>query len=121
MIWSISTLATGLVHGFVALLALRVLLGVGESVAFPCASKVFASSVKVEHLGVANGVLGFGYLVGPAVGTLLGGYLMSIYGWRPVFILFGALSLLWLWPWSKVKVALAPKAGVIDRDVPRSG
>ena len=121
VIWSISTLATGLVHGFVALLALRVLLGVGESVAFPCASKVFASSVKVEHLGVANGVLGFGYLVGPAVGTLLGGYLMSIYGWRPVFILFGALSLLWLWPWSKVKVALSPKAGVIDRDVPPFG
>jgi MFS family permease len=117
-IWAVATLATGLVHGFVALLLLRLLLGVGESVAFPCASKIFASAVEVQHLGVANGVLGFGYLVGPAVGTLLGGYLMSLYGWRPVFILFGGLSLLWLLPWRKVKVALEPKGQAADLDVP---
>ena len=118
IIWSLSTLGTGLVHGFTALLVLRILLGVGESVSFPCASKVFANAIPVERLGVANGVLGFGYLVGPAVGTLLGGYLMSVYGWRPVFILFGALSLLWLWPWRKVKVALSPKGGIVDKDAP---
>ena len=99
VLWSVATLATGLVEGFAALLALRVLLGVGESVVFPCASKVLATSVSVQHLGLANGVFGFGYLVGPAVGTLLGGFLMSAWGWRPVFVLFGSLSLLWLWPW----------------------
>ena len=121
-IWSIATLTTGLVGGFAALLLLRVLRGVGESVAFPCASQVLAKSVEVQHLGVANGVLGFGYLVGPAVGTLLGGSLMSLYGWRPVFILFGALSLLWLWPWSKVKVVLSPKKGhAVDEDLPSFG
>ncbi|MGB7739496.1 MAG: MFS transporter [Steroidobacteraceae bacterium] len=118
IIWSLSTLGTGLVHGFTALLVLRILLGVGESVSFPCASKVFANAIPVERLGVANGVLGFGYLVGPAVGTLLGGYLMSVYGWRPVFILFGALSLLWLWPWRKVKVALSPQGGTVNKDAP---
>lgn len=107
-IWSIATLATGFAQGFLALLVLRVLLGVGESVAFPCASKVLAGAVPVEHLGKANGVLSFGYLVGPAAGTLLGGILMSMYGWRPVFILFGALSLLWLWPWARTKITEAP-------------
>jgi MFS family permease len=117
-IWAVATLMTGLVHGFVALLLLRLLLGIGESVAFPCASKIFAGNVEVQHLGVANGVLGFGYLVGPAVGTLLGGYLMSLYGWRPVFVLFGGLSLLWLLPWRKVRVALAPKGQPIAGDVP---
>ncbi|MSQ99086.1 MAG: MFS transporter [Xanthomonadales bacterium] len=108
-IWSIATLATGFAQGFLALLILRVLLGVGESVTFPCASKVLAGAVPVAHLGKANGVLAFGYLVGPAVGTLLGGILMSMYGWRPVFILFGALSLLWLWPWARTKMAVAPR------------
>ena len=122
-IWSIATMATGFAQGFIALLILRVLLGVGESVTFPCASKVLAGAVPVAHLGKANGVLAFGYLVGPAVGTLLGGILMSRYGWRPVFILFGALSLLWLLPWSRVKVALAPRESEIrsrevDPDVP---
>ena len=66
------------------------LLGIGESVAFPCASKVLAHAVEVGRLGVANGILSFGYLLGPAVGTLLGGYLMTVFGWRPVFIVFGA-------------------------------
>jgi MFS family permease len=50
-------------------------------------------------------VIAFAYLVGPAFGTTLGGTLMNYVGWRPVFILFGALSLLWLWPWSRVRVA----------------
>ena len=117
-IWSIATLATGFAQGFIALVVLRVLLGIGESVAFPCASKVLAGAVEVQHLGMANGVLSFGYLVGPAVGTLLGGFLMSIYGWRPVFVLFGALSLLWLWPWFKVKVVLSPKGRKVDEGVP---
>ncbi len=116
-VWSIATVATGFAEGFAALLMLRVVLGIGESVVFPCASKVLASNVDVQHLGFANGVLGFGYLVGPAVGTLLGGFLMSVFGWRPVFILFGTLSLLWLWPWRRA--ALAPSARGHANDEPQ--
>ena len=104
-IWSLATLTTGFAGGFAALLALRVLLGVGESVAFPCASKLLANAVDVSRLGVANGILSFGYLLGPAVGTLLGGYLMTVFGWRPVFVVFGALSLVWLWPWRRAEIA----------------
>ena len=106
-IWSVATLTTGFAGSFVTLLALRVLLGVGESVAFPCASKVLSHAVDVSRLGVANGILSFGYLLGPAVGTLVGGYLMTLFGWRPVFMVFGAVSLLWLWPWSRVDISLA--------------
>lgn len=106
-IWSVATLTTGFAGSFVTLLALRVLLGIGESVAFPCASKVLAHAVEVSRLGVANGILSFGYLLGPAVGTLLGGYLMTVFGWRPVFMVFGAATLLWLWPWSRVTMSAA--------------
>lgn len=101
-LWSLATLATGLVGSFTALLGLRVLLGIGESAAFPCASKVIAQVVEVGRLGVANGVLSCGYLIGPAVGTAIGGSLMILYGWRPVFVIFGAVSLLWLLPWNRV-------------------
>jgi MFS family permease len=103
-VWSIATLMTGFAGSFAALLALRLLLGVGESVAFPCASKVLAHAVEVSRLGIANGVLSFGYLIGPAVGTLIGGYFMTVFGWRPVFVIFGALSSLWLWPWLRVVI-----------------
>jgi len=104
-IWSVATLLTGFVGGFATLLALRLLLGLGESAAFPCTSKLIATSVKREHIGIANGVTGFGYLFGPAIGTFVGGLLTARLGWRPVFVIFGALSLLWLLPWRRVVVA----------------
>jgi MFS family permease len=67
---------------------------------------------------MANGIYAFGYLVGPAIGTVIGGLMMTRVGWRPVFILFGALSLVWLWPWMRLKVhepKMVPNAqGVIE-------
>jgi len=104
-LWSISTFLTGFAGGFVSLLLLRLLLGLGESAGFPCGSKLVAVAVEPSRIGMANGMMAFGYLVGPALGTVIGGLLMSYVGWRPVFVLFGALSLLWLWPWSRVRIA----------------
>jgi len=69
-------------------------------------------AVDPKRFGLANGVIAFAYLVGPAVGTTLGGLLMDAWGWRPVFVLFGALSLLWLWPWRRVRVE--PPTAVAD-------
>ena len=103
-LWSLATLLTGFAGGFISLLLLRILLGIGESGACPCASKVLAAAVEPHRLGVANGILSFGYLVGPAVGTFLGGLLMARIGWRPVFFLFGLASLLWLIPWLRAEV-----------------
>jgi MFS family permease len=105
VIWSIATLSVGFVSSFAALLGLRLLLGLGESVAFPCASKLLAQAVEPQRLSFANGVMSCGYLLGPAVGTLLGGLLMSAFGWRPVFVLLGALSVAWLWPWQRAVVS----------------
>ncbi len=101
VVWSAATAFSGLAGGFTSLLLLRLLLGVGESVAFPAATKVVAASVPVVRLGIANGFMGFGYLIGPAVGTAVGGYLMGSIGWRAVFVLFGLASLSWLWPWRR--------------------
>lgn len=104
-IWSVATLLTGFAGGFVSLMLLRLLLGLGETAVFPSTSKLIATSIHNTHIGLANGVIGCAYLVGPAVGTFAGGLLMARFGWRPVFIIFGVLSLLWLLPWSRVVVA----------------
>ncbi len=105
LIWSIATLATGFAVGFYSVLALRLLLGIGESAGFTTTSKLIATNVPREHLALSNGTLGFGYLFGPAVGTALGGWIMAGWGWRPAFFIFGALSLLWLIPWRRVVIA----------------
>jgi len=98
-VWSLATGLTGLVHGFAALLICRMLLGAGESVAFPSYSKILARYVPQEHRGLANAIITCGMTLGPAVGTLGCGKLMAIYGWRPVFIFLGFVSLIWIGPW----------------------
>ncbi len=99
LIWSAATAATGLVRGFAVLFAMRLLLGIGESVAFPSFSKVLSNYVPEHARGVANGIIIAGMRTGPAIGTLGAGLLMVKYGWRPVFIGIGLISLLWLPLW----------------------
>lgn len=108
-IWSVATMASGFAASFTALLLLRLLLGLGESAAFPCMSRLLAAGVPAARVAEANGITAFGYLIGPAIGTLLGGLLMERFGWRPVFVLFGGLSLLWLLLWRRVTV-VEPRA-----------
>jgi MFS family permease len=117
-IWGVATICVGFAHTFPTLLALRLLLGIGESAGFPCVCKLLAAIVPAKSLGTANGTVAFAYLFGPAVGTFAGGLLMAHFGWRAAFVVFGGLSLLWLAPWSRVKLPpLAVRRS--DADKPR--
>jgi MFS family permease len=78
------------------LLAMRLMLGVGESVMVPACSKILGFHLPEHHRGFANGVLQGAWSAGPAVGTLGAGLLVAKYGWRPVFIGIGLISLAWL-------------------------
>jgi MFS family permease len=100
-LWSLATAATGIVHAFTVLFVLRLLLGMGESVAYPSYSKIIALNFPEEHRGLANSVVSAGLVLGPGFGMLLGGLLMARFGWRPFFIVLGLVSLLWLLPWLK--------------------
>ncbi len=98
-IWSLATALSGIASGFFALIVLRLVLGLGESAAFPCSSKLLAEHLPRHRLGAANGLIGVGLALGPAFGTYGGGTIMAHFGWRPVFLLFGVASMLWLVPW----------------------
>lgn len=107
VIWAASTLLTGLAGGFVSLFVLRVMLGVGESLAFPGSSKIVARLVPAEGRGLANATLAMGIAFGPAVGTLAGGQMVAHWGWRAMFAVFGAVTLLWLLPWQQAVRSLS--------------
>src|SRR5258708_25055479 len=98
-LWASATIRVGFAHTFARLVVLGLLLGWGESAGFPSAAKILAAIVPAKGLGTANGIVALGYLSGPVVGTIIGGLLMAHFGWRAAFWVFGALSLLWLWPW----------------------
>ncbi len=98
-IWAVSTALTGFIGGLASLIVLRLFLGLGESIAFPGASKVFAAELPARHRGIANASVAAALAFGPAVGSLAGGSILGVYGWRPIFWTFGAVTLLWLIPW----------------------
>ncbi len=107
LIWAASTLLMGFAGGFTSLLVLRIMLGVGESLAFPGSSKIIARHVPAERRGVANAALAMGIALGPAVGTLAGGLMVAHWGWRAMFFVFGAITLVWLAPWQQAVRAIS--------------
>src|SRR3984885_3845512 len=98
-VWSAATAVTGTLHGFVALIVIRVILGVGESIVFPSCSKILGSHFVEKRRGFPNAILMAGLSLGPALGILLGGVVVARFGWRPFFVTLGLASLLWLVPW----------------------
>ena len=46
LLWAVATFLMGFAGGFLSLLVLRVMLGVGESIAFPGSSKIIAEQVQ---------------------------------------------------------------------------
>lgn len=117
LIWSLATAATGFVGGFGSLMAFRLLLGFGESVAYPAFSKIIASDYEESQRGIANALIDAGSKLGPALGTLIGGLIVAEYGWRSLFLILGFGALLWLpfwmlWAPRKHKVHTHDTSGV---------
>jgi MFS family permease len=114
LLWAGATLLMGLAGGFLSLLVLRVMLGVGESISFPGSSKIIARHVPPERRGIANAAVAAGIALGPAAGTLAGGLILGSFGWRWIFFAFGILTLLWLLPWARA-VRELPTTGYFDQ------
>jgi MFS family permease len=98
-IWSAATSVAGMLHSFGALVVARIFLGIGESVAYPAYSKTISTYIPENRRGSTNALIAAGLSCGPAFGMLLGGTLMSRFGWRPFLVGTGLISLVWLVPW----------------------
>jgi len=118
ILWSAATAMTGLAHTFAVLLALRFLLGMSESVAYPSYSKIIALNFAEEHRGLANAAISAGLVLGPGFGMLFGGLLMARFGWRPFFIVLGLASLLWILPWLRWMPKKSYAADSDSKDAP---
>jgi MFS family permease len=99
-LWSVGTFLTGLSSGITALVALRLVMGAGESVCYPSGFALISQRVANAHRARATAVMQLGSVIGPALGTFIGGAVMIRYGWRAMFMALGLASLLWLIPWS---------------------
>ena len=98
LLWSLAMACLGFAPSYVALFALQLVLGMGESVAYPCYSRIFAAMPQ-EHRGRANAFIDAGTKIGPAAGAFVGGMILVHNGWRLLFLAFGIGALVWLVPW----------------------
>jgi ACS family hexuronate transporter-like MFS transporter len=97
--YSLVSLLTSLAKGFYSFASLRFLLGAGESANWPAATKVVAEWFPKRERGLATALFDSGGSLGGAVAPLL---VLGIYfrwGWRPAFMIPGALGFIWLLGW----------------------
>ena len=98
-VWSILTAATSLTTGFSMLFAIRMLLGVAEAVIHPASMRWIRFNFPEKQRGLAIGLFMSGSKFGPAIGAVAAAWLIESHGWRAMFFILGAGSLLWLVPW----------------------
>lgn len=93
-VWSAGTVLTGYAGGLGALLAYRVIVGVGEASYATISPSLISDAFPAER---RNNALTFFYLaipIGAALGNILGGWIGAHWGWRHAFIWAGAPGLL---------------------------
>ncbi len=100
LVWSAATAATGRANSFWLIFGLRLLIGAGESIAYPAYSKIISATFPETLRGTANAMIDAGSKLGPALGVVVGVKLVNSLTWRGMFEAIGLVSLIWLIPWT---------------------
>ena len=99
LFWCAASAGTALAGTVGMLIALRILLGIGESIVAPASYKWIRMNFDERRRGLAVGLYMTGTKIGPAIGTPLAAWLSLHYEWRAMFVIVGLGGLIWLVPW----------------------
>jgi MFS family permease len=97
--WSLACSLTGLASTFSLLILARIALGLGECIYLPGATTIVSRLFAPPERGLPSGIFNSGARTGLVIGGPFLAGLVVEYGWRKMFILVGAVGLLWLVPW----------------------
>jgi len=98
--WSIMTAATAAAFSATSFIVVRFLFGVGEAGAFPGATRAMQLWYPQRERGLVQGVTHSASRLGAAIAPPLVVLIMSEFGWRWVFVICGAVGLVWSLWWS---------------------
>ncbi len=98
-LWSLCTLAQGLVTGVAGLFACRLGLGVTESPCFPTNSRVVATWFPQRERAFATGTYTVGEYIGLAFFSPFLFALMGAFGWRSLFYVVGGVGVAFGFVW----------------------
>ncbi len=97
--WSVACASHSLALSFAMLAVSRFLLGMGEGGGFPAATRVVAEWFPTEERASAMGVINAGTAVGAVIAPPLIALILSFLNWRWIFVISGAVGLLWTAWW----------------------
>jgi len=97
--WSLACGLTGLSRSLGMMVFFRLLLGVGESIYLPAATKIVSSLYAQKERGLPSGIFNSGARAGLVLGAPVIGLLIAHLGWRKMFLTVGLLGLVWIVPW----------------------
>jgi MFS family permease len=99
IVWSVASAFTGFATGVAALILLRILLGIGQSIAFPASAGAVANWFQSKERGLVTGSYLAGVRYGQALIAAIGAYFLALYSWKLFFLVTGLVPLVWLIPW----------------------
>lgn len=105
--WSAFTIATPFAGTLAGWFGIRALMGAGEAPIWPINAKCANAWAAPRERSTLYTWAGSGQYLGPAIGTLLAGWILVRFGWQWTFIVFGVAGLLIL-PFWIVAVRDAP-------------
>ena len=89
LMWSVATIATGLVHSLTGMFIARALVGVGEASFVTLAPTIINDVVAPAKKGRALAIFFLAVPLGGALGFVVGGFIGKNYGWREAFFVAG--------------------------------
>jgi len=98
-VWSIATALHAFAQGAMSFAIFRAILGVSEAGNWPGATKSNADWFPTKERALAQGIFNSGAAIGGIISIPLIAYMTVYFSWQMVFILIGAIGLLWLVPW----------------------
>jgi MFS transporter, ACS family, glucarate transporter len=100
--WSVFTALTGAATGFISLLLIRFMFGIGEAGAFPNAARVISRWFPVQERGRVQGLMLAFAQFGAVIAPVGAAYLIETIGWKWSFGVFGLIGIAWaigFWFW----------------------
>jgi ACS family hexuronate transporter-like MFS transporter len=115
--WSLVNIMMVFVRSVSGFVAFRFLLGIGEGLNWPGASKTVAEWFPSEERSVAVAIFDSGSSVGGSLAALIIPWIAFAFGWRWSFVFSGALGFIWLVAWLRIYHPLDHHPRVLPEEV----
>ncbi len=86
-LFAVGSLLCGLSPSLNLLILFRAIQGIGGGIAMPLGAALLLQAFPPREQGVALGLFGIAALVAPAIGPILGGWLVDLNLWRVIFFI----------------------------------